>query len=113
MPDANPNRRKRAKLLYKQTHEELCRLLYDLDPEVIAKAFDNPHWDEYSLEVNAILPRLTRANSLEEAKVIIHDEFHRWFGAASLIDESLDEVAAAVWRTFNLVWRQPQVGDKE
>lgn len=97
-------RRKELKRLYHDVFDELCSLLYRLDPEIIASAFDNPHLDEYSLEVGTILPRLTRAHSLDEAKEIIRQEFHYWFGESSLIDQSLDQVAREVWQTFERIW---------
>jgi hypothetical protein len=37
--------------------------------------------DEYDAEVSTILPRVAAAESVEEATVIVHEEFSRWFGA--------------------------------
>lgn len=97
-------RRKELKRLYRDLFDELCSVLYQTDPEGIGVSIDNPHLDEYSLEVGSILPRQTRAHSFDEARQIIQQEFHYWFGESSLIDQSLDQVAREVWQTFERIW---------
>jgi plasmid stabilization system protein ParE len=37
--------------------------------------------DEYSSEISTVVPRLTKAQSVQECRDILHEEFVRWFSA--------------------------------
>lgn len=63
--------------------------------------------DEYDPEVGTILPRLNEAGSAEHVKLIIHEEFVRWFGAHSAGPAGrYAEAADAIWSAVE-VYRGP------
>lgn len=37
--------------------------------------------DEYESEVGTIVPRVTKAQNVDEVREAVHEEFARWFGA--------------------------------
>jgi hypothetical protein len=54
--------------------------------------------DEYQQEVDGILRRLPTAQSQDEVRAMIHEEFESRFGAdLAGIPERYDEPAAAIW----------------
>ena len=88
-------KRKLLKEKYKNLYDELLALLFRYDPIGI-NFKDNA--DEYSLEVETILPRLKEAHSPEKLCQIIHEEFVRWFGAETAGSASRYETLAKdVW----------------
>ena len=99
-------KRKRLKQLYRELFDQLCALLYDLDPEGVGSKVDNPQLDEYAVEVNSIIPKLIRANSLDETREIVQEIFHYWFGSVSLINQNLDKVAKEIWEVYQRVWHK-------
>lgn len=55
--------------------------------------------DEYSLEVGTIVPRVARAQSREEVRAILHDDFQRRFGEGEAgVIEAWDVPANTVWQ---------------
>jgi hypothetical protein len=54
--------------------------------------------DEYAQEVEAIVPRLAGATSVEDVRAIVHAEFASRFGDEIAGDpERYDQVASAIW----------------
>jgi hypothetical protein len=55
--------------------------------------------DEYSPEIDTIVPRLERAQSIRECQDILHEEFVRWFsvGVAGSRD-AYANLAADLWQ---------------
>ena len=74
-------------------------LIFDIDPMRI-NLEDNT--DEYDPEVATILPRLHTAQTVLEARKIIHEEFVRWFGDMAGDKSEYTEMADKVWE----LWEQ-------
>jgi hypothetical protein len=56
--------------------------------------------DEYALEIETILPRLSGANDLDDVVDILHEEFSRWFGVDTAGPRHVYEPAASwIWQT--------------
>ncbi|HTS11586.1 MAG TPA: hypothetical protein VMH00_05675 [Candidatus Limnocylindrales bacterium] len=72
--------RQRLRAAYGQLYQDLADLLFRLDP--IGINFEN-NSDEYEPEVGTILPRLQACQSEEDALNVVHEEFVRWFDAAT------------------------------
>src|SRR5258706_14600256 len=54
---------------------------------------------EYSSEVGTITPRVAKAASRDEVRVILHEEFERWFGVGSVVAiEAYVGPANAIWQ---------------
>jgi hypothetical protein len=61
--------------------------------------------DEYELEVSTILPRLQEATSPDSLRLIIHQEFVKWFHPDIADPESkYEEIAQEVWAAWRR-WR--------
>lgn len=61
--------------------------------------------DEYEPEVGSILPRLKECSSAEDVQRIVHEEFVRWFDAATAGDASRYEpIAEELWE----LWHTPR-----
>ena len=69
--------RKRLTREYRRLFNELAAILARHDPIGIIYGDQNPN--EYEAEVGTIMPRLRGANSLDDCRCIIHEEFTRWF----------------------------------
>ena len=81
--------------LYGALFDDVTAALFRTDP--MGLNFED-NIDEYDPEARTILPRLQHCSTLEEARVAIHEEFQKWFGAdiAGPIDR-YSEAAAEVW----------------
>ena len=91
--------RERLKAEYRELFEEVRRILTEADPIHIALEDVNP--DEYEPEVGTILPRLKDAESADDVRRIIHQEFVRWFSPEIAGPESRYQRAAAkVWEAW-------------
>lgn len=92
--------RKLLRKQYSELFDHLCLILYKRDPIGIAEG--NPHWDEYSSEVGAILPRLKEASSAIDLRSIIYQEFLRWFeDSLTTGDENrYEEIAQDIWQLW-------------
>jgi hypothetical protein len=62
---------------YLRLHRGLSELLYRHDPVGLAAA-GAPN-GEYEAEAGTIIPRLKDANSSDDVRRIVHQEFLRWF----------------------------------
>lgn len=90
---------KMLKVQYRELFEEVRRILTDADPIHIALEDVNP--DEYEPEVGTILPRLKDAESADDVRRIIHEEFVRWFSPEIAGPEGRYQRAAAeVWEAW-------------
>lgn len=80
------------------------KILFRHDPMDIAyvdheNVADNP--DEYSPEVDTILPRLSSATSPEDVTDIVHEEFLTWFGAESVQSKaSYEALSLEIWQAW-------------
>lgn len=90
--------RERLKNLYKELYNEVSEILFHHDP--IGINFDD-NTDEYEPEVGTILPRLTSANSIDDVRLIVHEEFIKWFDEdiAGPI-ERYSQIAEEVWKAW-------------
>ncbi len=92
--------RRRARENYGELFDATAALLYRHDP--IRIAFDNLNTDEYAPEAETILPRLGNCSSSDEVLKVVHEEFVRWFGAATAGPrESYAKIASELWT----LWR--------
>ena len=89
-----------TRLHYKNLHRGLTALLYHHDPLGLAAA--GAPRDEYEPEVSTIIPRLKDANSVDDVRRIVHDEFLRWFGGEETAgpESAYSGVAQEIWATF-------------
>jgi hypothetical protein len=54
--------------------------------------------DEYSLEIDTIVPRVSKASGPGEVRRIVHEEFVRWFDAGIAgPEEAYESLAQRVW----------------
>lgn len=92
--------RARIKLQYKALYSEIEEILFRHDPIGINFG-DNT--DEYSSEVDTILPRLKEASSQADVLDIVHEEFCRWFDVEIVGKKSqaiYGKVASEVWSSW-------------
>ena len=62
--------------------------------------------DEYSPEIGTIVPRVAKARTSDDVRLILHEEFEHWFGAGSAgPEEGYQAPAVAIW-TAVLAFRQ-------
>lgn len=70
--------RRRLKVEYGELFDSVAALLFRHDPiGMICEGDTNT--DEYQPEARTILPRLKSCHSADDAHVVVHDEFVRWF----------------------------------
>jgi hypothetical protein len=74
-------------------------VMFDVDPMRI-NCIDNT--DEYDPEAASVLLRLHSAQSVLEARTIIHEEFVHWFDDMAGDEVEYTEVADRVWA----LWKQ-------
>lgn len=88
-----------------EVFDQLCDIFFRYDPVGIGY-FDNI--DEYEPEAETILPRLETTKSIEDVKIIIYEEFMRWFndgepseefGSKEIYDKISEEVWALIKNT--------------
>ncbi len=99
---------------YKGLYSRLEEILYHTDPLGLNFG-DNP--DEYSSEVNTILPRLHHARSEKDVLSIVHEEFVRRFDsdtAGPISNPKYSEAAKEIWNAWinsrrELTWQAHQV----
>ncbi len=90
---------KMLKQRYHSVHQSLTELLYRHDPIGLA-ALGAPK-DEYEAEAGSIIPRLPEAESKDDVRRIVHEEFVRWFGDEQAGPESAyDRIAEEIWETL-------------
>jgi hypothetical protein len=90
--------RKHLKLKFGSLFAEVSAALFAADP--VGINFGN-NIDEYDPEAGTILPRLHSAHSADDAQVIIHEEFCRWFGKEDAGEIGrYEEVSAIIWEAW-------------
>jgi hypothetical protein len=93
-------KRKEVQKEFAALFDALTKLLFEADPIGINYETNT---DEYEPEVGTIIPRLRHANSEDDARQIIHEEFCRWFDAETAgSTDAYREIAAQVW----VEWQQ-------
>ena len=75
-------------------------LLYRHDPLGLAAA--GAPKDEYEPEVSTIIPRLKDANSAEDVRRIVHEEFLHWFDGEETAgpESAYSRIAQDIWTAF-------------
>jgi hypothetical protein len=92
--------RERLREMHVTLFERVSEILFEHDP--IGINFET-NTDEYEPEVGTILPRLKDCNSVEEARMVIHQEFAHWFGEGIAGPESdYEDIAKDVWQAW--IW---------
>jgi len=88
------------RLPYQNVHRGLSDLLYRHGPIGLAAA--GAPKDEYEPEVSTIIPRLKDANSADEVRRIVHQEFLHWFGGEETAGPELayNNIANEIWDNF-------------
>lgn len=93
-----------ARQRYDLLVDAVTRAINEADPKSLLE-FGAPS-DEYSLEVGTVVPRVAKASSPEEVRVILHEEFEHWFGQGSGgPPEAFDGAASTIWQAV-LAFRQ-------
>ena len=76
--------------------EAVARAIDDADP--IGLLASGAPADEYAPEIGTILPRIPRANGVDDMVSVLHEEFSRWFGADTAGPrQSYEKVASRIW----------------
>jgi hypothetical protein len=89
-----------SRLHYQNLHRGLTALLYRHDP--LGLAASGAPKDEYEPEVSTIIPRLKDANSAEDVRRIVHEEFLHWFDSEETAgpESAYSGIAQDIWTTF-------------
>jgi hypothetical protein len=89
-----------SRLQYQSLHRGLTALLYRHDPIGLAAA--GAPKDEYEPEVSTIIPRLKDADSAEDVRRIVHQEFLHWFDGEGTAgpESAYSGIAKEIWETF-------------
>ena len=81
--------------MYGELFGEVAALLFRHDP--VGISFDD-NTDEYEAEVGTILPKLRHCKSANDVRLVVHQEFVRWFDSATAGQETAySEIAAEIW----------------
>ena len=79
--------------------DEVAGILRDADPMAALAGGAPP--DQYEPQVETILRLLRQARCADDAVVIVHESFVRWYDTASLgTRESFANVAACIWNAY-------------
>jgi hypothetical protein len=76
---------------------KVAEILYRHDPAGVNLG---ENIDEYTPEVGTILPRLSLAQSLEDARRVVREEFHHWFGGAQVSYPAIESAADEIWKAW-------------
>ena len=89
-----------SRLHYQNLHRGLTALLYRHDPIGLAAA--GCPKDEYEPEVSTIIPRLENADSADQVRRIVHEEFLHWFDGEQTAgpESAYSDIAQEIWETF-------------
>ena len=88
--------RRRLRAEYGELFDVIAALLFQYDP--IGVNFDH-NTDEYEVETETILPRLSGCQSADDVLQIVHQEFVRWFDPVIAGPQGrYAEVASEIWR---------------
>jgi hypothetical protein len=90
--------RRQLKAEYGELFESVSSLLFRHDP--IGINFEE-NTDEYNAETGTILPRLRSCESPSDALRVVHEEFVRWFDAATAgPEEHYAQTASEIWQLW-------------
>lgn len=93
--------RRALKAEYGELFDAVSCLLFRADP--IGISFDDENLDEYDPEAGTILPRLKTCEAADDVLRVVHEEFVRWFGAATAGPRELYKpIASEIWQ----LWQQ-------
>jgi hypothetical protein len=92
--------RRQLKAKYGELFDSTAALLFLHDP--VGINFEvNP--DEYQAEARSILPRLHGCQSADDVCRVVHEEFVRWFGAATAgPPERYTQIASEIWQLWEV-----------
>jgi hypothetical protein len=80
---------------YRTLFDEIAALLFNHDPMGINFASNT---DEYDPEARTILPRLNTCESVDDVRLVVHEEFCHWFGDGIVGSaESYQKIAKDIW----------------
>ncbi len=97
-------RRDELKNQYGVAYEKMNDILFTEDP--IGINFED-NTDEYETEVSTILPRLQACGTVDDVRVIVHEEFVKWFDAHTAgPPEKYQSVAKRIWEEVLPVLRR-------
>jgi len=100
-------RRRRAKAKYGELFDLTAALFFRHDP--IGISFENPNIDEYALETENILPRLSRCKVLDDALQVVHEEFVHSFDAETAgPPERYKQMASELWQLWRAHMNKPK-----
>jgi hypothetical protein len=90
--------RRRLRTEYGELFDSTAAILFRHDP---ARINFEVNQGEYEPEAGTILPRLRNCQSRDEVLRVVHEEFVRWFGAATAgPSESYHEIASEIWQLW-------------
>ena len=88
--------RRRLRAEYGELFDEIAALLFQHDP--IGINYDH-NTDEYEIETETILPRLSSCRSADDVLQVVHEEFVRWFDPVIAGPrERYAELSREIWR---------------
>ena len=97
--------RRLLKAEYGELFDSVAALLFRHDPVSINFEVNT---DEYQAEAGTILPRLRSCQTVDQVRQIVHEEFVRWFDAATAGPEKrYAEIASEIWQ----LWRARFFGE--
>jgi hypothetical protein len=90
--------RRRLRAQYGELFDTTAALLLRHDPVGINFSTNT---DEYEPEVGTILPRLRNCHSACEVRLVVHEEFVRWFDASIAgPPENYTKIAEEIWQSW-------------
>ncbi len=88
--------RRRLRAEYGELFDEIAELLFQYDPIGINYGHNT---DEYEVETETILPRLSGCRSADDVLQVVHEEFVRWFDSVIAGPrERYAEISREIWR---------------
>jgi len=91
-------KRRQLRKNYGELFDATAALLFRHDP--IGINFED-NTGEYEPEASTILPRLSGCGSVDEMRRIVHEEFVRWFDAATAgPEERYSTIASEIWQLW-------------
>ena len=99
-------RRRKSREKYGELFDLTEALFFRHDP--IGISFENPKIDEYALETENILPRLTNCKSLEDVLQVVHEEFvHSFYADTAGPPERYAQIASELWQLWQAHKNKP------
>lgn len=90
--------RRQLKAQYGELYDAISSLLFRHDP--VGINFEE-NTGEYNTETSTILPRLRSCGSASDTLRVVHQEFVRWFGAATAgPEEHYAQIASEIWQLW-------------